>query len=145
MIKYINEHPVLYYFLSFTWGGIMSLIGTIVILALIMVGKKPHKCGNSIYVEVGEYWGGLELGCFFICCKNPGDHILLHESGHGFQNIMFGPLMPFIVSIPSAIRYWYRRLSQNNKTEYDAIWFEGQASALGYEYNKEKLNEKCNK
>ena len=35
--------------------------------------------------------------------------LIRHEGGHGIQNIIFGVLMPFLVSIPSFIRYWYRK------------------------------------
>ena len=46
--------------------------------------------------------------------------------------------MPFVVSIPSAIRYWNRKLNYHDKgltppTEYDDIWFEKQATKLGAE------------
>ena len=44
---------------------------------------------------------------------------------------MFGPLMPFIVAIPSCIRYWFRRFTKPT-TMYDGIWFERQATNLGY-------------
>lgn len=46
--------------------------------------------------------------------------------------------MPFVVCIPSAIRYWYfefyRRKHNKFPCEYDAIWFEGQASRWGKKY-----------
>ena len=61
--------------------------------------------------------------------------MLYHESGHGIQNLLFGPLMPFVVSIPSAIRYWYREYLMKvkkikcwNLPDYDSIWFEGTAT-----------------
>ena len=59
-----------------------------------------------------------------------------HELGHTFQNAILGPFFIFIVAIPSAIRYWYRRFSKKTKPEYDAIWFEGSATSIGeYVYN----------
>ncbi len=47
--------------------------------------------------------------------------------------------MPFVVGIPSMIRYWYRELKYNRKgkvppTSYDSIWFEGQATRIGVNY-----------
>lgn len=49
--------------------------------------------------------------------------------------------MPFVICIPSAIRYWYRefilhfnREKFNKLPEYDAIWFEGQATKWGKKY-----------
>ena len=45
--------------------------------------------------------------------------------------------MPFIVCIPSAIRYWYRNIKVSfgkDLQPYDSIWFEGQATTLGLKY-----------
>ena len=67
--------------------------------------------------------------------------MLAHESGHGIQNAIMGPLFIFLVAIPSAARYWYRELKFNRKgltppTAYDAIWFEGSATYLGTTFVK---------
>lgn len=129
-----------FYLLSFTWGLPLTLVGLLVAAVLLCAGKKPKRWGYCWYFEVGEDWGGLELGVIFITNKNPGNHIRNHEHGHGIQNCYFGPLMPFIVSIPSAIRYWYRTIREmkglKNETRYDDIWFEGQATKLGTELMK---------
>lgn len=132
-----------FYFISFTWGIIMSLIGAIIALGLLITGHRPHRFHYFIYFEVGENWGGFECGCFFVTNKNPSLSMKQHESGHGLQNLMFGPLMPFIVSIPSAVRYWYReivvragRKRYEDLPSYYSIWFEGQASKLGEKYFK---------
>lgn len=122
----------LFYILSWSWGAIMSVIGGIVVLALWATGHKCSIFCGRIYAEVGEHWGGLELGCFFICMKDAPLYIKKHECGHTLQNAIFGPFMPFLVTIPSAIRYWYR-YNKENKTEYDDIWFEGQATKWGEE------------
>lgn len=47
--------------------------------------------------------------------------------------------MLFVITIPSAIRYWYRELKYHRKglvppTMYDDIWFEGQATRWGQTY-----------
>ena len=104
------RNKFLFYFLSITWGCIMTVIGTIVALALIIANHKPKKWGYCWYFEVGKgNWGGMELGPFFLCNKNPSERIKNHESGHAHQNCILGPLMPFLVCIPSAIRYWLRK------------------------------------
>jgi hypothetical protein len=95
-----------YWLLQCTWGFIMTFIGAIAALGLIIAGHKPKTMGPTVYFEVGENWGGVELGGFFLCCKNAGEHTKFHECGHGLQNIIWGPLMPFVVCIPSAARYW---------------------------------------
>ena len=129
-----------FYALSFTWGLPLTLIGLIVAAVLLCAGEKPKKWGLCCYFEVGENWGGLELGVIFLTNKSPSVTCRNHELGHGIQNCWFGFLMPFIVCIPSAIRYWYRAIRRKrglpNKTAYDDIWFEGQATRLGTEYMK---------
>ena len=130
----------LFYILSFTWGLPMTLIGCIISLGLIIVGYKPKRWNYCWYFEVGERWGGFELGTCFIKDKTYSVHIMNHEHGHGIQNCYLGVLMPFVVSIPSAIRYWYRELKYERKglrpkTDYDDIWFEGSATKLGTELN----------
>ena len=91
-----------------TWGIIMTLIGAIAVLGLIIAGKKPHRLGPVIYIEVGKSWGGVELGGFFICSENSPMSTKYHECGHALQNLIWGPLFPFIIAIPSATRYWLR-------------------------------------
>lgn len=93
---------------SYTWGIIMTLIGTVVSLALLVTGHKPKTFGYAVYFEVGEGWGGVELGPFFLCSKGCGLHTKQHEFGHGIQNIILGPLFPFLVAMPSALRYHIR-------------------------------------
>lgn len=134
---------ICFYILSFTWGAIMSVIGVLVIaaIALFSKGKRIKTYHGRIYGVVGQHWGGLELGCFFITDESECDITLAHECGHGLQNAVLGPLFIFLVFIPSAIRYWYRELKYNRHgitppTKYDDIWFEGQATGLGLLYVK---------
>ena len=62
-------------------------------------------------------------------------HTKQHELGHTFQNAILGPFFIFLVSIPSAIRYWLHRFNKLNH-DYDFAWFEGNASYFGnYYYN----------
>lgn len=136
----------LYWLAQWTWGIVMNLLGGVVVLALIVTGHRPRVFHYAVYVEVGNGWGGLELGGFFLCGEGSADSLKMHEHGHGYQNIMFGPLMPFLVSIPSAIRYWYREIMRRRDPAkyaklppYDAIWFEGQATELGERYCWEEV------
>lgn len=131
-----------FWILSWTWGIIMTLIGSVVFLVLCLCGYKPRKNQYGYVFEVGEDWGGVEMGPYAIVNKRPSQHILNHEFGHSIQNCYFGPFMPFI-SIASAIRYWYREylVKVKNKKysdlpDYDAIWFEGMATRIGTEYQK---------
>lgn len=95
-----------FWLIQCTWGIIMTLIGAIIALGLIITGHKPKLMGPALYFEIGENWGGINFGPFFLCCKNAGEDVKYHEFGHGLQNLIWGPLMPFIVTIPSIARYW---------------------------------------
>ncbi len=124
-----------YYALSLTWGLPLTLLGGLVTCALIVGGRRPKHFGHCLYTEVGEGWGGLEGGIFFITCRNPSERLLRHEHGHGLQNLVWGPLMLPCVTIPSAIRWHYRRHRECHGLElrrpYGAIWFEREADRLG--------------
>lgn len=143
------HNKFLFYFLSFTWGLPLTLIGCLVALVLLMMGYRPQKWGYCYYFEVGDNWGGLEFGVIFLVNKNASKHIRNHELGHGIQNCYFGPSMPFVICIPSAIRYWYReyivRSGQKKYYElpdYDNIWFESSATKLGTEFINQYNNTK---
>jgi len=115
-------------------------------LALIITGHKPKRFHQYIYFEVGYNWGGFEVGGFFVVDKYASIRTIRHEAGHGIQNIILGPLMPFLVSIPSATRYWYREYLVRKKKKlrselppYDCIWFEGWATKLGEKYYNQEV------
>lgn len=130
----------LFYLLTFTWGLLMTLIGGIVALVLTVVGHKSYgKYGCCWVFEMGHNWGGLSLGPVIITSHPHDSDLMKHEHGHAIQNCLFGPLFPFIVGIPSVIRYWYRELKYLRKgktppTLYDDIWFEGGATRIGTEF-----------
>ena len=130
--------------LSFTWGLPLTLIGCIVAGVLFVAGYRPKRYGWCMCFEIGENWGGLELGLFFITDKTSGERIKNHEHGHALQNCYFGVIMPFVICIPSAIRYWYRKVISAIKPSvelppYDSIWFEAQATRWGTDFmNKHK-------
>lgn len=135
------KNKIFYWIVSLTWGCVMSVIGLVAALFLLLTGHKPTLFGNTFYFKVGKNWGGLNLGPVFITDSTPSLHTLCHEHGHGLQNLWWGPLFPFVIGIPSAIRYWYREIKYYKKgkqppTTYDSIWFEGQASELGEKYFK---------
>lgn len=95
----------LYWIVSCTWGIIMTLIGAIGALAMLITGHKPQIFGYNVYFVVGSGWGGVNFGAFFFVAKTSNRlQIKQHEAGHGLQNILLGPLMPFVVAIPSAFR-----------------------------------------
>ena len=121
-IKKILSYAV-FWLMQCTWGIIMTLIGAIAAVGLILTGHKPKTMGPTIYFEVGENWGGVNFGPFFICNRNAPIHIKYHESGHGLQNLLYGPLFPFIVAIPSITRYWLREMPTRIKKSIFNLFF----------------------
>ena len=144
---------IMFWFLSLTWGIIMTSIGAIITLGLNIVkfaGKlagydlkiKTHLNGCTFITEVGGNWGGVELGAFALCGNysetSPSwfDHTRKHEFGHALQHLVLGPFFIFVIAIPSACRYWYQRIMQKKGKSfdadwYDSVWFEGCASREG--------------
>ncbi len=130
-------NKTLHYILSLTWGLPLNLFGGIVSIILLLLGYKPKRYGWCWYFEVGYGWGGFEGGLVFVCSKDSLDRLKAHEFGHSIQNCYFGIFTPLVITIPSAIRYWYRELQYRKGKvlpPYDSIWFEGQATGLGLKY-----------
>ena len=122
----------------------MSVIGGAAAIILFATGRKPKKHGFCLYFEVGEGWGGVELGPVFICARDASEGLKDHELGHAIQNAVLGPFMPVLVSIPSALRYWCRRvrraLGKRVASDYDSVWFEAWATKAGATYIRNKKN-----
>ncbi|MBP5750657.1 MAG: hypothetical protein J6X24_07695, partial [Firmicutes bacterium] len=123
-----------FYLLSFTWGLPTTLAGCLAAAALRATGHKPKQFGWCQYYEVGSRWGGCSMGPFFFKQKEPNRHICVHEAGHAIQNCYFGPFMPFLVSIPSSVRYRAHRVRRKMRyplAPFVVIWFAWQATRLG--------------
>lgn len=128
------KNKTIYYILNFTWGIIMNIFGLIGAGAMLALGKKPIRHAGSIVFRTGHNWGGVSLGIFSFICEESGQHTLDHEFGHSLQNALYGPLFPFIVAIPSFIHYHIFNYNQKHgipNEDYDAAWFEGQATDWG--------------
>lgn len=128
----------LFYILSFTWGIVMTLVGCFAAIGLFALGYTPQKWGYCLHFEYGYNWGGVNLGPVIITSKNPSRHTKAHEHGHAHQNCIYGPFM-IIISVMSCIRYWYRELKYRKNalippTEYDAAWYEAEATRVGEEF-----------
>lgn len=133
---------IIFWILSLTWGSIMTTFGITLGLFMLITGHTPKIFAKRyIYFQFKTLNGfGFEAGpIFFIGSDCDFLSLKQHEAGHGIQNVLFGPFMPILVSIPSAIRYWYRyyigtRHPEKRLPSYDSIWFEGWATKLGEKY-----------
>lgn len=130
-----------FWVLSLTWGLVMTFFGAVAAVALLVTGHKPKRFRYLVYFEVGYNWGGFTMGGFCVVDKYASLSLQRHEAGHSLQNILLGPLMPFLVAIPSAVRYWYREYLVKTKKKlrgelppYESIWFESWATRLGKKY-----------
>ena len=128
-----------FYLLSFTWGLPVTLLGYVSAIALKALGYNSKKWGYCRYFELGDNWGGLNLGPVFFTDKESTESIRNHEFGHAIQNCIYGPFMLLIIAA-SAVRYWIREYKHRikkvpyaNLPPYDSIWFEGQATVYGTE------------
>lgn len=128
-----------FYFLSFTWGIIMTLIGLILACVLLCLGHRPTTYSGCLVFTVGKKWGGVSFGIVIIKSKTSGEDTKSHEYGHAVQNCKYGLAMP-ILSLLSAARYHYRnirtKMGLGNKTDYDAFWFEREATHYGELYGE---------
>lgn len=116
----------------------MNIIGIFAFIIALIAGGKPMIVRGRFVVSIGNYWGGVSLGNFILTDQD-WEWVIKHEIGHTIQNAWMGPFFIFLVGIPSAVRYWYRELKYHRynikpPTDYDAIWFEHQASVLGNKY-----------
>jgi hypothetical protein len=135
----------LYYFWSATWNCISTFIGIFIVLALLITGHRPHMFGPTICFKLNQQWsGGFSMSFVTVTSGDCESYdMLAHEYGHSLQGLVFGPLMLFIISIPSAIRYWYRSWYYEKYgadayfklTRYDSIWFEKTATRYGKRYS----------
>ena len=114
-----------YWFIQYTWGIIMTLIGSFVALGMLITGHKPYRFHYNIYFIMKSIHDcGTEFGPFFILSADCANDLYLkqHEAGHGLQNLWWGPLTAFVISIPSAFRFWLREIKDiKNKYIYSFL------------------------
>ncbi len=132
---------IIFWILSLTWNCIITYIGLITALILIIFKNKPFILEGYIFFEIGKDWGGLNLGPICIVSKNSSISTKTHEMGHGIQGIILGIFYPFVIAIPSMLRYhYYNFLYNHNKKRYfrlkgyNKIWFEKWSDTLGDKY-----------
>ena len=134
--KLLSKQRWLYYLLHFTWGIIMTIIAGLVagILAFVNLFTKnmtfrPYH--GVLEIRFGQNWGGCDLGLVYLRDTTSLESVSEHELGHSFQ-VWLGIFFPFVVAIPSAIRWWIRRLQPNKQHKpYSCIWFEDSADMCG--------------
>ena len=80
-----------------------------------------------IKVNKGNFIGSACFSCGPIIFVTPNcdENIIKHETGHSVQSLMFGPLFHFVVSLPSIVQFWIRRIKHKDAKWYHSHWPEG--------------------
>ena len=95
---------ILFTVLQVTWGGLQTLAGLVVFLALIKRRHFIYRCCAATEWSRAE---SLSLGLFiFISEKAQGDardELLAHEYGHCIQSLILGVLYLPVIGLPSSL------------------------------------------
>lgn len=138
-----------------TWGALDTLIGLFIFLfflfrygRLLRIRFVAHTIVTELPHQIYEPGWGLSSGLFIFSNTNSiwnREYLLFHEWGHSWPQLLaMGPLHPFLVFIPSVIRFWWRNAQFRKHKElppYDSVWFEGTATKWGtawFKYGVEK-------
>ena len=125
---------VLFYFLQFTWGLPVNIIGLLVYLFCRKRFRSEVFC-NSIVTHLPGDRGGLSLGIFIFLSTfdtQESRRLCIHEYGHTIQCLFLGPLYWIVVMIPSAIWYhFFAGYRMKRHIPYDAFYCECWATAWG--------------
>ena len=100
--------------------------------------RLTNKLASTVYVVKASVFSGTSLGPIIIITDkimaldpNDRDRIILHESGHSKQSLMFGPLYLLIVGLPSITRNLMSRTNKNVSANYYKTFPESHADKLG--------------
>ena len=141
--KSISYSPFVFYFLSFSWGLLFTMLGYLLLLLCLPFGKVKVY-GDIIFLEFNKpsryypthYGGtGFSLGNVFFVSKNPENSLLKHQLGRCVQYSMLGPLMIFFVMIPMFIRFiFYKMFFDNKSMPFRSMWHERLSDYIGNRY-----------
>jgi hypothetical protein len=125
----------------------MKLTNTLWQLPQIIVGFIYYLCVNKVKVERVKTIhlihtssintnAGVSLGSYVFVGAGSNRATILHELGHTIQSNYYGWLYLPLIGIPSVVRamvfkHQWKRGKWHAKNYY-GIWFERQASLLGY-------------
>ena len=131
-----KSERVFFWILSLNWGLPMTFSGLLLGGILLLCGLQPTVWNGFLIFPIGQAPGGFSLGPVLFLPQRASRMLLRHEAGHGMQNALLGVFMPFLISLPSLIRFVYRevRIRQGKGAAlppYESIWFENWATRLG--------------
>lgn len=89
---------------------------------LVLRVNKGHLFGNAC----------CSSGPIIFTTPECSENTIKHETGHSVQSLMFGWFFHIIISFPSVIRFWIRRLFNKSHEWYLSGWPENSAEKLGH-------------
>lgn len=128
----------LFYFVQWTWGLPVNLVGAIIYLFFTKVkGCRWQRFGYSRIVFVPWNAGGLSMGLFIFVKANHKNktwtyNTRIHEYGHTWQCLLLGPLYYIIIAVPSMI--WcncFEGYRKKHNVSYYKVYCEAWANAWG--------------
>ncbi len=138
----------LFYFVQWTWGLPVNLIGGIVFLICTKIlGRRYQKFGYARITYLPWKQGGLSLGLFiFMRDQHPNKkwtyNTRIHEYGHTWQCLLLGPLYYIVIALPSAI--WcncFEGYRKKNNVSYYKLYCEAWANAWGQKFSKMQMTD----
>ena len=136
----------LFYFVQWTWGLPVNIIGGIAFLICTKIRKRRWQhFGYAYMVYLPWNAGGLSMGLFIFMkdqhsSKKWTYNTRIHEYGHTWQCLLLGPLYYIVVAIPSMI--WCNLLGgyrKKHNISYYKLYCEGWANAFGQKFSKMKM------
>ena len=98
----VKAEKIFYYFLQYTWGLILNMVG---IGLMVSLRRQKHFKYHYAYVTYWNRSGSMAIGMFIFLEKGmeaaEEKRILYHEYGHTFQSALLGPLYLLIIALPS--------------------------------------------
>ena len=128
----------LFYFIQFTWGLTVNLVGLLAFLCC-RIRFSGIRFRNSIVTCLPGNHGGLSLGIFiFLSVPNVSENsgLCAHEYGHTVQCLFLGPLYWPVIALPSVIwRCFFSGYRKKHHIPYDSLYCERWATAWGKKWS----------
>lgn len=146
--KHMNTlTKVIFYFIQWTWGLPVNLLGGILFLIFKLRGCEHERFYESFIVHVPWNQGGLSLGQFVFMKANHENkdwtyNTRIHEYGHTWQCLLLGPLYYPIIGIPSAVwNQFFRNYRKKNNVSYYVFYPEKWANVWGEKFTGLRMRE----
>ena len=136
----------LFYFVQWTWGLPVNLVGGIAFLICTKIKKRRWQhFGYAYIVYLPWNAGGLSMGLFIFMKDNHKSkkwtyNTRIHEYGHTWQCLLLGPLYYIVVALPSMI--WcnvFGGYRKKHNISYYKLYCEAWANAFGQYFSKMKM------